>query len=453
MIGPASTLRARSMPWLVLLVAALAAACATPRAGPAPAPAPAGTIASAATPATTATTAAATTAADPLVAFADSAIAGVRVRFAPDRRTARFDVQARRDGTVLVVTGETTDTVAHAAFVAALGARGVAWRDEVLLLPDPALGERTWALANNSVSNLRTTPGHSSELSTQVLLGTPLRVLRRQDGFYLVRTPEGYLSWVDTDGIVLVDEARLRAHRAAPKIIYLRAAGTAYSRPIDGAAHDVEPTADLVLGALLELDDTPDRSAAVAPAAGPADGFHRARMPDGRSAYVRRDEAAAFDGWVAGLRATEQSLVATARTLMGAPYLWGGTSAKGMDCSGFTKTVYLMHGLILPRDASQQVHVGTLVDDRGDFSGLRPGDLLFFGRRASAAGPERVVHVAMWIGDGRFIHASGRVRIDSMDPSAQDYDAYNHGRYLRTMRVPGTAHGLKTLQHHGLYAF
>jgi cell wall-associated NlpC family hydrolase len=59
------------------------------------------------------------------------------------------------------------------------------------------------------------------------------------------------------------------------------------------------------------------------------------------------------------LQVTEASLVATARTLMGAPYLWGGTSAKGMDCSGFTKTIYLMNGLILPRDASQQVHVGT----------------------------------------------------------------------------------------------
>jgi gamma-D-glutamyl-L-lysine dipeptidyl-peptidase len=373
-----------------------------------------------------------------------TALESVRQQYAPDRRVARFDVEAAWHGDTLVVAGETTSSAAHAAFVRALAGHDVAFINRIMVLPDAALGDAVWALANNSVANLRTTPGHSAELSTQVLLGTPLRVLKRQDGFYLVQSPDGYISWVDGGGIHRVTEQAIQSHRAAQKIIYTRTSGAALAAP----QPDAEPVADLVLGALLEVD------------AAAAGGYYRARMPDGRTAYVARDEAAPYDTWLARRDATassrdalESSLVATARSLMGAPYLWGGTSAKGMDCSGFTKTIYHMNGMILPRDASQQVHVGTLVDDVGAFDRLRAGDLLFFGRPAAGGAPERVVHVGMWLGGGRFIHASGRVRVDSMDPAAADYDAYNRGRYLRTMRVLGGSTGFRLLRQDGLYSF
>jgi gamma-D-glutamyl-L-lysine dipeptidyl-peptidase len=406
---------------LVLLLAAMPPACAT---RPAALQAPA---------------LAAASGADSVASAVEAVAAGVRARFAPDRRTARFDVTVARDGGNVVVTGETTSDSALASFRRELGQRGIAWQDRVLVLPDPALGERTWALANNSVANLRTTPGHSSELSTQVLLGMPLRVLRREDGgFFLVQAPDGYLSWVDGGGIHRVTEAELQRYRDAPKIIYTRTAGVASATP----GTDAGPVADLVLGAVLEV------------AGGrPADGWYEARMPDGRRAFVPVADAVPYDAWTDSVSATGDGLVAVARKLMGAPYLWGGTSAKGMDCSGFTKTVYLMHGLILPRDASQQVHIGTLVDDAGDFSRLRPGDLLFFGRPAAGGAPERVVHVAMWIGDGRFIHASGRVMVNSMDAAAPDYDDHNRRRYLRTKRVLGSPVGVRPLRGGGLFAF
>ncbi|HSJ07395.1 MAG TPA: C40 family peptidase [Longimicrobiales bacterium] len=367
------------------------------------------------------------------------AIAAVQAEYAPDRRVARVDVEGRSEDGVVVLAGETTDPAARAALLAVLDGSGVAYRDEITVLPDPALGDAVWALANNSVSNLRTTPGHSAELATQALLGTPLRVLKRQGGFYLVQTPDRYLAWVDSDGIHRMANADVAAHAVAPRLVYLRAAGTARAEPRD----DAEPVADLVLGSLIEV---------VTPAA-EGERFHRVRMPDGRPAWVGRDETAFWDEWVRLLNATEAGLVRTARTLMGSPYLWGGTSAKGMDCSGFTKTVYFMNGIILPRDASQQVNAGAMVDDRGEFGHLRPGDLLFFGRPASGADPERVVHVGMWIGDGRFIHSSGRVRVNSMDPAAPDYDEYNRNRYLRTKRVLGSGTGVKLLKDGGLYTF
>jgi gamma-D-glutamyl-L-lysine dipeptidyl-peptidase len=418
----------RRLLWLrpVVLLAVLltaASACASPRSEASPASA-------------TAHVEPAAAAAPPAV---EAAIAAVRSDYAPDRRVARFDVQALTAGGAIILRGETTSAAARTTLAAALAAQGIAYRDEVVVLPDASIGQEPWALASNSVSNLRTTPGHASELSTQVLLGTPLRVLKQQEGFYFVQTPEGYLSWVDGGGIRRITEAELQAYRSAPRIIYLRAAGTAYSAPDTGA----EPVIDLVLGAQLQVDGAQNSSGR----------FIRARTPDGRIAYVPAAEAAPYDQWLANVRATESSLVATARTMIGAPYLWGGTSTKGMDCSGFTKTIYLMNGLLLPRDASQQVHIGTLIDESGDFSRLRPGDLLFFGRAAAAGAPERVTHVGMWIGDGRFIHSAGRVRINSVDPAQSDYDASNHSRYLRSKRVLGSSNGVKLLTDDALFRF
>lgn len=339
--------------------------------------------------------------------------------FAPDSRVALFDVEVQNSDN-LVLTGETNLPEAKAALLDSLSKYGITAVDKLQVLPSDELSGLTYAVVKNSVSNIRSEPSHPSQLATQATLGTPLKVLKKQSNWYLVQTPDDYLSWIDGGGLQLMDKETFEEWKSSDKLIYLDTYGYVFEEPSTSSPK----VSDLVSGSLLRIT-------------GSSDTFYAVAYPDGRSGYVRSSEAQPFDQWKSTVSASENKLVETAKTMMGVPYLWGGTSTKGVDCSGFTKTIYFMNGWIIPRDASQQVRAGKSIDTSEGFENLRPGDLLFFGRPATNTSPQRVVHVGMWIGNNEFIHSPerpGHVTISSVDPESDNYDEFNLNRYLETKR-------------------
>lgn len=130
-------------------------------------------------------------------------------------------------------------------------------------------------------------------------------------------------------------------------------------------------------------------------------------IPISGSELFKMEEQFAFNGESKGLgqKRDIEFLKLTAKKYLNAPYQWGGKSPFGIDCSGFVQMVFKINGYKLLRDAAQQVKQGKAVA----FSDIQPGDLVFFKNKE-----EKIVHVGIFMGDEKIIHASGKVRIDHL---------------------------------------
>src|SRR5690606_3012369 len=352
----------------------------------------------------------------------------IRNQYAPDRRTALFDNSADTSAGTISYRVETTEAAAKAAFMAALETEGIASPVAFTLFPDSSVAGKEKAVVNLSVANFRTAPRNQAEMATQVLLGTVVDLLQEKHGYFLARTPEGYIAWVNTTSVTPKTEAELAAWQGQDKVIFVADFGHSF-READASSLRVS---DLVMGDILTTTGT-------------SGDFMQVVYPDGRKAFVKRDQVQSFGRWQQALNLTAENVLRIAETMIGLPYLWGGTSVKGVDCSGFTKTAYYMNGLIIPRDASQQVLAGLELDILTDgdldtakvLAHLQPADLLFFAAGKGETPNPRVTHVGLYMGNGQFIHSAGTVRINSLLSEAANYDDHQARTLVAARRYLG----------------
>ena len=217
-------------------------------------------------------------------------------------------------------------------------------------------------LVNRGVVPLRAEPDDAAELVDEAQAGEQMTRLADHGDWTFVQGPDLYFGWIRT--------AHLTDYRT-PQLVIV---GIPLARVHASASPDAEVVDQLPAGArVLTLE---------------RDGDWR---QIGHDRYVRdRDTVDAMR--LPQRYPTPADLVATAESFLGVPYLWGGTSAHGIDCSGLTQRVYFLNGVGLHRDADQQALGGRTVDV------ARPGDLFFFGT-------DRVTHTAIATGERTFIHA------------------------------------------------
>lgn len=253
--------------------------------------------------------------------------------------------------------------------------------------------EQNYAICRVAIAPLRTAASDKAEISTQLLFGDAVEILERADPWYQIRNAyDGYEGWMDFKQLIPITEAQyqqcLELHTLVPVNVNNTVVGA------DGSQYYLPAAAQLPAYANGQCELGTEKFRVL---------FEPHQLSPSSGDQIQK----------------------LAMFFLNAPYLWGGRTLFGIDCSGFSQTVYKLAGIKIRRDAAQQAEQGQTVNFLPE---AHTGDLAFFD---NAEG--RIIHVGIMIGTDHIIHASGRVRIDPID----DQGIYNPelGRYSHQLRI------------------
>ena len=156
------------------------------------------------------------------IAYLQTLNDSIKKVFAPDKRVAIYNITLSAEEDQIKITGETDQLKSVTTLIDLFKSKGITVENLVNILPDSSVGQWKHAIVNNSVANIRSAAKHSGELATQAILGTPLKVLKIDGDFYLVQTPDGYISWVDHGGVTLLTQEQFSSWEKAPKVIFTK---------------------------------------------------------------------------------------------------------------------------------------------------------------------------------------------------------------------------------------
>lgn len=325
-----------------------------------------------------------------------------RARSSIDRRYHAVEVSFQVEGGTPALMGVVTSTRLLELLREALSRERIDAECKVEVRTGEEGGPGMWT-GNAAVVGLHERPDYRSALLTQIVLGEKLHTIARSERWHLVRAPDGYLGWTHESG--LTAGARRESEREAVVVGALSA--LVRRRP----SVESEPLREVLYDSHLIFLSSED-------------GWTEVCLPDGEKGWVPDDALRPVTG--DGTTRTPEKIVQEAKRMLGVPYLWGGNSTKGFDCSGLIQRVFHYCGVSMPRDADLQRNAAAHLPEE---SVPAPGDLLFFGA-------DSVDHVALSLGDSAFLHTSGWVRIESLDPASAFCRADLAARYRGAGRVP-----------------
>ena len=370
--------------------------------------------------------------------------------------------------------------------------------------------EKKMAVVELSSIYMRQQPDYESALETQELMGTVVEIVSKNRYWREIVSPQPYKAWATSMGLVEMSAGQLQEYMAAPKVMFTGLYGHVYSEPSLKAA----TVCDLIGGDILRLEcaaknpRNTDNAQASRISKGDSQKdtredkytsetredqctvdtkghqsktviklkgrWTKVMLPSGKTGYIPTAELKIHNGFISIAQGEgnadsvtpeiTEKIIAEAQRLMGSPYLWGGMTSKGVDCSGMVRLCYMMNGVLLPRNASQQLKCGERIlmemdirfwEEKHRITGniadahtkefckemhrrtenLERGDLIFFGSPAKEEGQNpRVTHVGIYLGNGKFIHSSQVVRINSLIPGEADYYDNSH-RLVAAVRL------------------
>ena len=249
-----------------------------------------------------------------------------------------------------------------------------------------------FGICNLAIVPLRLEPSDRSELTTQVLFGEHFKILEQTEKWSRIELAyDGYNGWIDNKQYRLISQSDYDALSNSPAILN---------------------------GDLIEYLTTPDNQLLSIPMGASLTFLDQPSI---------NTEKYMFEGLKVSGVTCKQHLLQTAFMYLNAPYLWGGKTPFGLDCSGFTQMVYKLNGYSLLRDASQQATQGEALSFIEE---SEPGDLAFFDNEEG-----RIIHVGIIMEDNHIIHAHGKVRIDRLDHlGIYNTDTKRHSHKLRVIK-------------------
>ena len=315
--------------------------------------------------------------------------------------------------------------------------------------------EKRMAVVQTSTCYMRLHPDYESALETQELMGTVVEIIGEKGYWREIVSPQPYQAWTTEKTLVEMTAEQLEEYEKAAKYIFTAAYGHVLTVPHETGTM----ITDLVGGDVLRVVEK--QKGQVSPS-GVHGKWAEVMLPDGRTGWTYKKDLRLLgkrinirkgdpsEGLIDGEKM--EAVIMAAQRLLGVPYLWGGMSSKGVDCSGLVRICFLMNDILLPRNASQQVFCGKeIVVDRPDIKGktqaevkenydsekagnaiknLERGDLVFFGNTETGS----ITHVGIYLGDGEIIHASHLVRVNSLIPGEENYYENAH-RIIRACRL------------------